>query len=407
MVESEPELRERRVDSPGRRLRRGRERMALSVADAAESLHLDTGMIEALEEDDYDRLPPLTFVRGYLRAYARLVDCPEGEILEALESQGPSETARPLAPSAGAGSRTISAGVGGAWVGPVLGIVALFGLMVGGGWLAWQSGLVQRLDLGFVMGVVGEDTESAGGGLPAPRVAEGGGSASEPLTAGTETATAPVSGGPAEPGEGLAEADPPATQDPVSTGVEPGFDESPAGDHQQIPPAEGESWTERTTLPAEETAPDPAGDAPQLEPLVPQPPVEDGLALTGDETAPPPPGALASMDPGAGSGDEPGVSPDEAMGGAGQPVADAGGAGQQVLRFRFQGESWMEVTDARGERLLFGLVSETDLTEVRGVPPFRIVVGDVDHVTLVHEGSEVPLAPHAMGRVARLTVGGE
>jgi cytoskeleton protein RodZ len=57
----------------GAQLRAARERLQLSVEDIASSLHLDAGMVEAIEENDRDRLPAPIFVQGYLRNYARLV----------------------------------------------------------------------------------------------------------------------------------------------------------------------------------------------------------------------------------------------------------------------------------------------------------------------------------------------
>ena len=41
-------------------------------------------MIAALEADDYSKLPERTYVRGYLRAYARLLGIHEEEVLEDL-----------------------------------------------------------------------------------------------------------------------------------------------------------------------------------------------------------------------------------------------------------------------------------------------------------------------------------
>ncbi|MGH1537473.1 MAG: RodZ domain-containing protein [Gammaproteobacteria bacterium] len=46
---------------------------ALSQADIAEQINLPVNIIQALETDDYDNLPGATYVRGYLRNYARLV----------------------------------------------------------------------------------------------------------------------------------------------------------------------------------------------------------------------------------------------------------------------------------------------------------------------------------------------
>jgi len=56
--------------SIGERLRAGRERSGLSVAAAAEKLHLDPKVIEALESDRFSELGASVYVRGHLRRYA-------------------------------------------------------------------------------------------------------------------------------------------------------------------------------------------------------------------------------------------------------------------------------------------------------------------------------------------------
>jgi len=59
--------------SIGERLRAGRERAGLSVAAAAEKLHLDNKVIEALESDRFADLGASVYVRGHLRRYADFV----------------------------------------------------------------------------------------------------------------------------------------------------------------------------------------------------------------------------------------------------------------------------------------------------------------------------------------------
>ena len=70
---------------PGKRLRAARESMQMSKEDVARHLHQEVGIITALEEDDYSRLPGHTYVLGYLRSYARLLKLPVNEIVEAVQ----------------------------------------------------------------------------------------------------------------------------------------------------------------------------------------------------------------------------------------------------------------------------------------------------------------------------------
>ncbi len=57
----------------GETLRKAREARNMTAQDVAAKLRLNTGIVNALEEGAGERLPAPTYVRGYIRAYARLV----------------------------------------------------------------------------------------------------------------------------------------------------------------------------------------------------------------------------------------------------------------------------------------------------------------------------------------------
>jgi cytoskeleton protein RodZ len=84
----EPEI-GRRGQGPGASLRAAREAQKLAVEKVAEELHLSRSMVEAIERDDYDRLPGAVFVRGYLKNYARLVGLSAKQIISDYELHGP------------------------------------------------------------------------------------------------------------------------------------------------------------------------------------------------------------------------------------------------------------------------------------------------------------------------------
>lgn len=76
----------------GIRLKRERESQGLSLFEAARALRLSEKQVAALEADDYAQLPGRTFVRGFVRNYARLVQL-DPEPLMALLSFGEEEGA--------------------------------------------------------------------------------------------------------------------------------------------------------------------------------------------------------------------------------------------------------------------------------------------------------------------------
>lgn len=74
-------------ESPGRALRKLREERNLSVSDVAQHLKYGVRQIEALERDDFENLPGMTFVRGMTRSYAKLLGSDPAELLSELEQR--------------------------------------------------------------------------------------------------------------------------------------------------------------------------------------------------------------------------------------------------------------------------------------------------------------------------------
>ncbi|MEQ8857771.1 MAG: DUF4115 domain-containing protein [Pseudomonadales bacterium] len=68
--------------SPGAALRAEREALGVTVREVAETLNLSMSMIDAIETDDLERLPGPVFARGYVRAYARLLELDPRPLLE-------------------------------------------------------------------------------------------------------------------------------------------------------------------------------------------------------------------------------------------------------------------------------------------------------------------------------------
>lgn len=73
----------------GERLRSARKARALSLEQVAESLHLDENVVLALEDERYESFGAPVFVRGHLRAYARLVGLSTESVLEAYAKAEP------------------------------------------------------------------------------------------------------------------------------------------------------------------------------------------------------------------------------------------------------------------------------------------------------------------------------
>lgn len=82
------------VNSTGERLRSAREQMGLTQQNVAERLCLKLSTIRDIEEDNSPDSLASTFLRGYIRSYARLVRVPEEELLPMMAKQAPVRAAK-------------------------------------------------------------------------------------------------------------------------------------------------------------------------------------------------------------------------------------------------------------------------------------------------------------------------
>lgn len=92
-------------ETAGAVLARARVEAGMSVEDAAGQLKLAPRQVAAIERDDYASLPGRTFVRGFVRNYARLLKLDVDAVLAALPGEGAAPALE--RPTLGATSRAI------------------------------------------------------------------------------------------------------------------------------------------------------------------------------------------------------------------------------------------------------------------------------------------------------------
>jgi cytoskeleton protein RodZ len=135
----------------------------------------------------------------------------------------------------------------------------------------------------------------------------------------------------------------------------------------------------------------PASTQPLPEPERPAPVPEQRPAPTSDAGA----AVVESAEPDAPPAETPASAAAAAAAGRNDSARPAAGV-TVVLGLAFDAESWAEITDARGERLLFGLNAAGRNVTLRGEPPFSIVLGNADSVRLTIDGD-----PYAIPRTGR------
>ncbi len=66
-----PDIESMEAEGSGSFFRRLREGMGLEIRDIVKITRIQTSYIKAIEEEDFDNLPPRVFVRGFVQVYAR------------------------------------------------------------------------------------------------------------------------------------------------------------------------------------------------------------------------------------------------------------------------------------------------------------------------------------------------
>lgn len=356
---SETQETEATSGTPGRMLRRAREAKNLTVAAIATQMNLDLRTIEALERDDLANLPAPIFVRGYLRGYARLVDLREAEVLDAYQAQAPREPEPRAVGMSSAPLRPAFRAPLFPWRGLLLTVMALgtaaVGLLYGPQWLSRFTAPPE------VEVAAPESTPSADLNLPAAVPGE------------AASTSAPQSAPPADAGVAAVDGSaalqlalpPPSPSVPRDTPPETAVVPEPAL------PDEGDFGTPPDAAAGGETAPDSS--------------VAPAAAVAADAA----PAPATGTDVTAAAADAP-------------PAAPA--PGEVRMTFTFNGESWVEVRDAGGSKLLFDLMRKGDTRELSGKAPISVLVGNADSVELRVNGERFDLAPHSRDDVARLRI---
>jgi len=402
-VEAEPPP----ARGPGHDLANARERAGITREEMARTLRLSSGQLEALERDDYARLPPPTFVRGYLRAYARELSLAPEEMVAAYDAQGGAVRDPDL-------HTTTPAAAVAAGRGPLIGIL-LVGLVAGGGAVTWwhQTGrlagsetpVAQRNEAEAAQATAEADSSSgamAGGSSDTATAPDA--STADALAdagvSGQSGAIEPAAGDTDDSGQAGAEAVDTGTgssaqADDPTTGQDSVSQASPDQDGaRQAGDSGGEAAPAQDAMAQAETeAVSAGGDTSQQGAAEPSEAPEaasasTAAASTNGESA----GSEASTQTDASTeAVEPSGSDASPVQTASAEAATTGAAtkGPDTLRLTFEGESWLEITDKRGRELAYTLYLGTRPVTVRGWAPFEVYLGNSPAVEVELNGEPV------------------
>ena len=91
-----------------------------------------------------------------------------------------------------------------------------------------------------------------------------------------------------------------------------------------------------------------------------------------------------------------------------QPVVattNSNNSGEKRIVFNVAKESWIDVRDSTGERLIYRTVNRGEAISLKGNPPYSVFIGSAEGVSVQYQGSPVPFKAHESGLFARFEVG--
>jgi len=333
------------VATPGAQLAAQREALGLTVEQIADQLKLATRQVRALEAGDYDALPNMAVVRGFVRAYAKVVKLDAMPLVAMIEVVSPTsyEAAPPRKEAAPKFTESRfpsmtprpTSSVG--WLAGAAVAVAL----VAGGVYAYQSGMIplsmfQR-----------SDADGASAVADAAKAAE--------------AAVTPIE----------------------TTLVKPGEESAPV-QSTNVPlvsvPAPG----------SEAAAPAPAANA-ALPAAAPAAPAAAGVAPAAAAPAGTPPATAAAKPQTAA------VAPVAA------PAAAPAPAGTQLV-LKVNEDSWVEIRRPGAAPLISRTVKAGSTESFDIKEPALLIVGKPGGVEATLGGSALPLPPVAGGTISRVNI---
>jgi cytoskeleton protein RodZ len=330
---------------PGRLLHEARMSLRLAPEDVAQILHLSSKQIIALEQDDYEVLPGPTYVRGYLRSYAQLLGLSPETVLESYSSL--TIPSRPISLPQSAPPPQITSSdrlIKAATLGVVAIVLSL-------AYLWWRSNEETLESPGSSPTVA---TQTPAIVTPAPPSL-------------TENASAPSTAGPSV---NMNSVSPPAASEPsMQTAI---------SDVARTP---------KMTTPATPT------------PATKETPSNGQVTVSGMTIN------MAPTEPLKQSGPVTPPRTDRALERTRRETEMPAGVPRSRIVLRATQESWVDVRDARDNKLLYENVPAGRSIAIEGLAPFSVFLGNAEGVRVEFNGQNIDISRYKRGQVARFTLG--
>ena len=378
--------------SAGQTLRQAREQQNLTVAQVAQQLNLGKSLIEDLELDQVDAKLSSTFVRGYLRSYAKLLKIPAQQVLDAYSSNSKGLHQVPSL-TRSFSKRTAKEATENRFMWVTYFVIAVFVVLLVLGF--WQSRFGGSAS-GSALPMAQTDETMLASEEAKPVETQPYQQTEQPQT---QQNSIPVTQLDHSPTATDIPALTTAPQSSLTTDVPAIIPGQPEAVVTQPAATEANSATTGAqNIPAVTT---PVQSEPQLQQSIPAvtAPVQNEPQASAPVTNDVP--AIATADTAT---DQP-TTQTETSATETQAAAAVDASANATINLSLNAECWVDVVDATGKRLVFGSRQAGEQLNLRGVAPVKVLLGNAAAATLSFNGEAIDLSGYPTGRVARLTLG--
>lgn len=370
-----------RLPAPGLKLKSCREARHLSIDEVADKLHLRPSVIADLESDVIDHSISMTFTRGYIRLYARFLDlAPEPLLAEFDELANPGKQPAKLQSF----SQKVAHQASDARLMMFSYFILFIIIAMAVVWWFQQPGSsdVQVSDTATEL----ETAQPVSAESVAPGVTEKERFNERDLTPNTSEPELPEEQPEISGATTFDTTQSDMTEASPGEDVETGEDTGAAG----AAPAETQDDSFATVTannPMTTAVPDTSNDVMTTAPEASPAPVVDGLSGQNSDD-------INQTDEGV----------DSAAGAEESAVLTMSGTEVELV-FTFTEDCWMNLVDATGEAIAYGIKSAGRVMPVSGIPPFEVKLGAPQAVTLTVDGEPYDMSSFPAGRTATFTIG--
>jgi len=331
------------VPSPGKMLRERRESLGLTQQQIADKLFLKVSQINALEEDAVDKTTSITFTKGYVRNYAKQLGLNAEQVVAAFEQYHTS--VEPPAKLQSFSRRVAKQTHDDRW----MMVTYIILLLIIGGIVAWwvqqpsDEAIVEAPNLDKIK------EEAANTPIPEATIRTNSGVLnSTSLDSGTDIGSTSLP----QSGDGN-----------INSSGNSSFEPSPSNrqgnssnaDDESLPPSAGINESNNLTALVSDS--------------------DSGEIRLGSQVA------SSSSTSGSQSG--------------AVPIS---------MTFTFDDDCWVNIKDATGEAIAYGVKQSGRVMEIQGVPPVAVTLGKPDNVRISVNGDPVDITAFQNGQIARFSL---